>query len=57
MDEKQIRLYAYEKIRKALEEKFKDAFTPAWSKVIMKNVDAVICVLKAKENAKEREQG
>ncbi len=41
MDEKIIKIEAYETMRKALEEKFKDAFTPAWSKVIMNNVDAV----------------
>ncbi|MBQ2397456.1 MAG: hypothetical protein II304_10580 [Bacteroidales bacterium] len=57
MDEKTIKIEAYETMKQALEEKFKVAFTPAWSKVIMNNVDAVICVLKAKENAKEREQG
>jgi hypothetical protein len=57
MDEKAIKIEAYETMRKALEEKIRDAFTPAWSKVIMNNVGAVVCGLKAKENAKEREQG
>ena len=56
MDEKTVKIEAYEKMRKALEEKIKDAFTPAWNKVIMNNVDAVVCGLKAKENVKEREK-
>ena len=46
-----IKLDAYETMRKALEEKFKDAFTPAWSNIIMNCVDEVLKNLKARENA------
>lgn len=49
MDEKTIKNEAYETMRKELEEKFQDAFTPAWSKVIMNNVDAVANKLKGGE--------
>jgi hypothetical protein len=38
-------------MRKALEEKFKDAFAPKWSKILMNNVDEVV------DKLKEREQG
>lgn len=48
MDEKQIRIYAYEKMRKELEEKFKGAFTPAWSDIIMNSVNEVADKLKEK---------
>lgn len=57
MDEKTIKNEAYETMKQALQKQFADAFTPAWSKVIMNNVGAVVCGLKAKENAKECEQG
>lgn len=55
MDEKQIRLYAYEKMRKELMYKFQDAFSDGFCKILKNNVDAVVCDLKAKENAKECE--
>lgn len=48
MDEKQIRIEAYETMRKALEEKIKDAFTPAWSGIIMNSVNEVADKLKEK---------
>lgn len=51
MDEKTIRIEAYETMRKALEEKFKVAFESKWSGIIMNNVDEVV------EKLKEREQG
>ena len=51
MDEKTIRIEAYETMKKALEEKFKVAFTPTWSKILMNNVDEVV------DKLKEREQG
>lgn len=41
MDEKTIKNEAYETMKQALQKQFADAFTPAWSKVIMNNVDAV----------------
>jgi hypothetical protein len=49
MDEKEIRIEAYETMKKALEEKFKVAFTPAWSKILMNNVDEVVDKLKGGE--------
>lgn len=49
MDEKTIRIEAYETMRKALEEKFKVAFIPAWSKILMNNVDEVVDKLKGGE--------
>jgi hypothetical protein len=49
MDEKTIKNEAYETMRKALEEKFKDAFTPKWSGIIMSNVDEVVNKLKGGE--------
>ena len=38
-----------ETMRKALEEKFKDAFEPKWSGIIMNNVNEVIDKLKGGE--------
>lgn len=49
MDEKEIRIEAYETMRKALEEKFKDAFQPKWSGIIMNSVDEVANKLKGGE--------
>lgn len=46
MDEKTIKT-----MRNALEEKFKDAFEPKWSGIIMNCVDEVV------DKLKEREQG
>lgn len=58
MDEKQIRLYAYEKMRKELMYKFQDAFSDAFCKILQNNVDDVVIRLKARENTlKESEQG
>lgn len=51
MDEMTIKIEAYETMRKALEEKIKDAFEPKWSGIIMNSVDEVA------EKLKEREQG
>lgn len=58
MDEKQIRIYAYEKMGKELMYKFQDAFSDGFCKILKNNVDDVVFSLKAQENAqKEREQG
>jgi hypothetical protein len=48
MDEMIIKNEAYETMRKALEEKFTEAFTSAWSKILMNNVDEVVDKLKEK---------
>lgn len=49
MDEKEIRIEAYETMRKALEEKIKDAFEPKWSGIIINSVDEVANKLKGGE--------
>lgn len=49
MDEKAIKIEAYETMRKALEEKIKDAFEPKWSGIIMNNVKEVANKLKGGE--------
>lgn len=49
MDEKEIRIEVYETMRKALEEKIKDAFEPKWSGIIINSVDEVANKLKGGE--------
>lgn len=49
MDEKAVKIEAYETVRKAIEEKIKDAFQPKWSGIIMNNVNEVIDKLKGGE--------
>ena len=49
MDEMTVKIEAYETMRKALEEKFKEAFEPKWSGIIMKSVDEVVDKLKGGE--------
>ena len=49
MDEKEIRIEAYETVRMALEEKIKDAFEPKWSGIIINSVNEVANKLKESE--------
>lgn len=49
MDEKQIRIEAYEKMRKELAYKFADAFSDGFCKILMNNVDEVVGKLKERE--------
>jgi hypothetical protein len=51
MEEKQIRIYAYEKFKKELLYKFRDAFSDAFCNILENNVDEVLKNLKARENA------
>ena len=49
MDEMTIRIEAYEKMKKELEYKFKEAFTDKWSGILMNSVDEVVDKLKERE--------
>lgn len=49
MDEMTIKIEAYETVRKAIEEKIKDAFEPKWSGIIMNSVNEVVDKLKGGE--------
>ena len=44
-----VKIEAYETMRKALEKKFADAFETKWSAIIMNNVNEVADELKEKE--------
>ena len=51
MDEKKIRLEAFDKMQKALMERFEEAFNDGFCGILKNNVNQVVTELKARENA------